>query len=149
MSPEPIRPLSRLYLIPALLALVLGGVTLGAHLRQPSIPAFPGKGCIVTAFAGPDTLHLPSPHLELQACTHISETLFYLNFLAAPDAAPVPLFEASGPEDPRRWARHLHILWVARDTIQVGFDREVRFEGRLDSYDAVMVRYVPLADDGT
>ncbi|MEO8140791.1 MAG: hypothetical protein ABI742_14140, partial [Gemmatimonadota bacterium] len=75
----------RLYLIPAAAALLLGIVALVAHLRQPSLPVLPGKGCVVTAFPSPDSLHLPAPYLELHSCLHISETTLELYFYRSPE----------------------------------------------------------------
>jgi hypothetical protein len=140
--------LSRLYLLLAGLAVLLGMVTIVAHLRQPSVPAFPGSGCIVTAFPGPDTLHSPSPYLQLRACSHISETTFALDLYSAHDAPPIGLFEASGPEDPRRWAQYLSVRWLASDTVEVGYDPDIRFLTRLGGSGGVQVRYVPLRRAG-
>jgi hypothetical protein len=137
-------PPSRLYLIPAAAVILLGIVTLIAHLRQPSFPALPGRGCIVTSFASPDTLHLPSPYLELSACVHISETILELDYYSAPDTPPVGLLEASVAEDPRQWSKYLAIRWLAVDTIQVGYRPEVQFVRREVSFGPGYVTYVPL-----
>lgn len=136
--------LSRFYLMLAGMAVLLGMVTIVAHLRQPSVPALPGSGCIVTVFPGPDTLHLPSPYLQLRACSHISETTFDLELYSVQDASSIGLFDASGPEDPRRWAQYLSVRWVASDTVEVGYDPEIRFLTRLKGPGGVQVRYVPL-----
>jgi len=140
--------LSRFYLLLAGLALVLGVATVVAHLRQPSVPALPGSGCIVTAFPGPDTLHSPSPYLQLRACSHISETTFDLTFYSAHDESQIGLFEASGPEDPRRWAQYLSVRWLAADSVEVGYDPAIHFLRRSESPGQVQVRYVPLRRPG-
>jgi hypothetical protein len=83
-----------------------------------------------------------------QACTHISETLFYLNYYSAPDGGPHPLFLASGPEDPRQWARHLQIKWRGPDTVEVATDPAIHFQDRRYKYESVHILYVPLRRAG-
>lgn len=141
-------PPSRLYLIPATLAVVLGVATLIAHLRQPSFPALPGRGCIVTTFPSPDKRRSPEPFLELSACLHISETNLALEYYPAPGAPSVSLFEASGLEDPRDWHKSVSIRWVGADTIEVAYWPEVRFTSRRDSFGTGRVVYVPLDRGG-
>lgn len=148
MTGQPSPP-SRLYLIPATLVILLGVATLIAHLRQPSFPALPGRGCIVTTFPSPDSSHELPAYLELSACLHISETLLELDYYSAPGALPLGLFEASGLEDPRQWSRSLEVRWLSRDTIQVTYWPEVRFANRRDSFGAGPVVYVPLQRRGS
>ena len=142
------RPLRR-YLLATAMAALLGIVALAAHLRQPSLPVLPGKGCIVTAFPSPDTLQVPPPYLELSACLHISETTLELYFHAAPDSGIGGVFEATGPEDPRQWPQFLKIRWLDADSIQIGYRRDVSFLSREDSVGPIRIIYVPLEAGGT
>jgi hypothetical protein len=98
----------------------------------------------VTAFPGPDTLHVPSPYLELQACPHISETNLDLALYEAPDAPSTFIFGGTGPEDPRRWGRFLSIHWLSADTVEVAYHSDVHFLSRMDSAGSVRIRYIPL-----
>jgi hypothetical protein len=102
----------------------------------------PGAGCIVTAFPSPDSLHLPQPYLELRACLHISETTFELYYYRSPEEQS-GLFDASGPEDPRQWARYLTIGWSGTDSILVTYGPEVTFLSREDSTGPIRVIYRP------
>lgn len=148
MSAHRPRPFLR-YLIATAVAVLLGTVALGAHLRQPSLPVLPGKGCIVTTFPNPNTPHVPPPYLELSACLHISETTLELDYHAAPDSGIGGLFEATGPEDPRQWPRFLDIRWLGADSIQIGYSHDVSFLSREDSVGAIRIIYVPLEGGGT
>jgi hypothetical protein len=142
--PDRPEPLSRLYLIPALGAVVLGIAALIAHLRQPSFPALPGRGCIVTTFPGPDSLPSPRPYLELNACLHISETLLDLDYYPAPGEGPSVVFEGSVEEDPRQWARVVAIRWRTADALEVRFRSDLVFTRRSTSFGAGRVVYIPL-----
>lgn len=144
-SPAAAVPLSRLYLLPALLAVGLGVITLWGHLHQPKYPPAPGLGCIVTQLPSPDTLHIPAAYLELQSCPHISETVFRLELSAPENAYPSWILTATGPEDPRAWARSLRPRWRTMDTVEVGYSGEVKFEDRADSAGNVRVVYAPLS----
>jgi hypothetical protein len=132
----------------AVLVLVLGVAILLAHLRQPTIPALPGRGCITTTFGSPDTGRTPAPRVELESCVHISETLFYLNYFSAPDDSPSQVFEASGPEGPDRWNEHLAVSWQGPDTLAVTYDDTVHMWRTLTSLHGVNVVYTQLARTG-
>jgi hypothetical protein len=140
--------LSRLYLVPAGLAIVLGALAVRAHLQQAYIPSAPGLGCIVTAIPGPDTVHIPSAYLELQACPHISETTLALSLVTPESPGGSTIFAGTGPEDPRRWAHTLQLHWLATDTVEVASTAEVTFLSRRDSAGPVRFRYVPLRRGG-
>ena len=148
MTAQRRRPFRR-YLFATAVAVLLGVVALAAHLGQPSLPVLPGKGCIVTAFPGPDTLHVPAPYLELSACLHISETTLELDYHATPDSGSGGLFEATGPEDPRQWPQFLNIRWLGADSIQIGYRHDVSFVSREDSIGPIRIVYVPLERGGT
>ena len=144
--PHPAPRLSRLYLVPTGLAIALGILAVRAHLRQPQIP--PDLGCIVTAIPSPDTLHVPSTHLELQACPHISETTLALALVSPEHAVGTAIFSGTGPEDPRRWAETLQLHWLGTDTVEVASTSEVTFLSRRDSVGVIRIRYVPLRRAG-
>ncbi len=140
--------LSRLYLVPAGLAMALGILAVRAHFRQPHIPPAPGLGCRVTAIPSPDTLHTPSAYLELQACPHISETTLALSLVSPEDPVGSGIFSGTGPEDPRQWGQTLQVHWLANDTVEVASTSEVAFLSRRDSAGAVHFRYVALRRSG-
>jgi hypothetical protein len=139
--------LSRLYLVPAVLAMGLGVLAVRAHFRQPHIPPAPGLGCRVTAIPGPDTLHVPSAYLELQACQHISETTLALSLVSPEFPVGSGIFSGTGPEDPRQWARDLRLHWLADDTVEVASTSAVTFLSRRASAGMVHFRYVTLRRD--
>lgn len=137
-------PLSRLYLIPAALAVALGLLTVGAHLAQPTLPRLPGMGCIVTRFPAPDSFTIPSPYLELRACLHVSQTTLDLTLNEGPEGPSEFIFVGSGPEDPRRWADFLTIRWLAPDTVEVAYSSRIQFLSRQNTAGGVRVRFTPM-----
>ncbi|MEO8139287.1 MAG: hypothetical protein ABI742_06565, partial [Gemmatimonadota bacterium] len=70
----------------------------------------------------------------------ISETTLELYFYRSPEE-PAVLFQATGPEDPRQWARYLSVGWLGTDSIRVSYGPEVSFLSREDSDGAVRVVY--------
>lgn len=107
-------------------AATLGIAILVAHFRQPPLPALPGRGCISTSFLRPESRLMMPPRVELEACIHISETIFNLTYYDMDTGEYSVLFEATGPEGPDRWADHIHIAWVGPDTIAVTYDKTIR-----------------------
>jgi hypothetical protein len=140
MSGRP-APLSRLYLLPTVAAIALGLVTLVYRLRQPSFPALPGRGCIVVTYPSPDSIFLPTPYLELNACVHISETLLSLAYHPGTSEPSSGIFEARVEEDPRLWSRAVGIRWLNGDTVQVRYRSDVRFANRKTSFSRGHVVY--------
>jgi hypothetical protein len=142
MNRAPLPP-SRFYLLPAAAAVLLGLFALLHHLRQPSFPALPGRGCIVSTLPSPDSLYLPTPYLELSACLHISETILQLVYHPSPDTTSDVLFEATVEEDPRHWAEATSVRWRGADTVQVGYRADVRFSVRDTTFLGGGVVYIP------
>ena len=64
--------------------------------------------------------------MELEACIHISETIFNIIYYGTDTGQYSVLFEATGPEGPDRWADHIRIAWVGPDTIAVTYDATIR-----------------------
>lgn len=126
---------SRLSLLSAGVAVLLGIAAVVAHLRQPRIPLLPGRGCLVTSFQSPDTHRLPAARVELEACIHISETLFYLQYYPTPEYAPSLLLTATGPEGPEQWNQHLHVSWRATDTLELEYDGTVEIQSSFTNHE--------------
>lgn len=139
---EPRPASSRRYLIPAVAALGLGATVLWAHWRQPTYPAGPGLGCIVVQAPSPDSVHLRAAYLELRSCPHISETVFDLGLSRGEDDYAGTILMATGPEDPRAWARSLRFRWEGLDTVVVEYSADVRIEHQEESVGTVRVRYL-------
>jgi hypothetical protein len=134
--------LSRLYLAPAALALLLGGLSLWHHLNQPKYPPAPGLGCITAKFPSPDSLHIPAAFAELQSCPHISETIFRLELNDPARPYPAWILTATGPENPYAWAKSLRIRWRGLDTLEIEHADAVKFEERTDRTETVHIVYV-------
>jgi hypothetical protein len=142
--PLPSPRLSRFYLIPALVVVVLGLLALRAHLQQPFYVAGPGLGCVVTTIPGPDTAHEPAAYLELHACPHINETLLDLHLYTPEDGGPSGIFSGSGPEDPHRWAESLTIRWLTPNSVEVAYGPDVTFLSRRKVAGPVRFHYAPV-----
>lgn len=137
--------LSRLYLVPAALVVLLGGLSLWHHLHQPKYPPGPGRGCVTAKFPSPDTLHIPADYLELQSCPHISETIFTASsyrYTPAEDVTGSRIFTAIGPENPWAWAQSLRLRWRSMDSVEVGYTSAVRFEEQLDRAHSIRFSYI-------
>jgi hypothetical protein len=116
----------RFYLLLVLVSVGLGVAAVVAHFRQPRLPPLPGRGCLVTTFQAPETGRVPEPRVEFEACIHISETLYYLQYYSAPDDAPSLVFSATGPEGPEQWREHFTIAWRHPDTLEVAYDSTIQ-----------------------
>jgi len=135
---------SRLYLVPAVLVVFLGGLSLWLHLHQPSYAPVPGLGgCLEVRIPSPDSIHLPAPYAKLQSCPHINETIFRLEVSDPQRPYPAWILTATGPENPYAWANSLHVRWRALDTLEVGYTDAVHVEERSERTEAVQIVYVP------
>jgi hypothetical protein len=135
---------SRLYLVPLVLVVSLGGLSLWLHLHQPRYAPVPGLGgCLEVRIPSPDSIHIPAPYAKLQSCPHISETIFRLELSEPQLAYPAWILSATGPENPYAWDKLLHVRWRALDTLEVGYTDAVHIEDRSDSAGAVQIVYVP------
>lgn len=134
---------SRLYLVPAVLAVFLGGLSLWLHLQQPRYAPVSGMGgCLEVRIPSPDSVHVPAPYARLQSCPHISETIFRLEVSEPQLTYPAFILSATGPENPYAWDKSLHLRWRALDTLEVGYTEAVHIESREDSAAAVRIVYV-------
>ncbi len=135
---------SRLYLVPAVLVVFLGGLSLWHHLHQPRYAPVSGLGgCLEVRIPSPDSIHVPVAYAALQSCPHISETIFRLELNDPERPYPAWILTATGPEDPYAWAKSLHVRWRALDTLEVGYTDAVHLEGKSDRAEAVQIVYVP------
>jgi hypothetical protein len=136
---------ARFYLLLALLSVVLGVAAVVAHLQQPRLPALPGRGCVVTTFQPPETGRVPQPRVEFEACIHISETLYYLQYYSAPDDTPTQVFTATGPEGPEQWREHFRIVWRHPDTLEVAYDSTVQVGDAREQAQGLRILYARVA----
>lgn len=140
--------LSRLYLIPAAVATILGLLAIRAHLGQPIYPIGPGFGCVVTTIPGPDTVHVPSAYLEVHACPHINETILDLHLYTPEDGGPSAVFSGSGPENPYVWSESLRVRWLTDSTVAVTHSPQVSFLYRRDEVGPVRFQYAVMHRNG-
>ena len=137
------RPLSRLYLVGAVLAAALGLFVLGHQLISPVPPVT--TGCLDVTF---DTLASPADRsrrwVVMDACPHFDRTELDLGLTVSDSAGEVHgggIFTGSLPGPPGDWPRHLRLRWQGPDTLLVEHDAGMRFLSRWDTAGGVGIIY--------